>query len=176
MSEYSFEKIVNHAKNSGFVFQGSEIYGGLSNTWDFGPLGVELKNNIIITRLSKERYESLEKDWNEIIDLKIVWMNHSINTNKNIIIKLNLSMIMKYIYFCFFPMIRSLKTEELIFQSSDSTYTFFVAPNQYDDFVGLLAKYKKAGHHFMWFYPVEKNHIPELPPELEKNIRMIYPD
>ena len=46
MSEYSFEKIVNHAKNSGFVFQGSEIYGGLSNTWDFGPLGVELKNNI----------------------------------------------------------------------------------------------------------------------------------
>ena len=46
MGEYSFEKIVNHAKNSGFVYQGSEIYGGLSNTWDFGPLGVELKNNI----------------------------------------------------------------------------------------------------------------------------------
>lgn len=46
MSEYSFEKIVNHAKNSGFVYQGSEIYGGLSNTWDFGPLGSELKNNI----------------------------------------------------------------------------------------------------------------------------------
>lgn len=46
MSEFSFEKIVNHAKNSGFVYQGSEIYGGLSNTWDFGPLGVELKNNI----------------------------------------------------------------------------------------------------------------------------------
>lgn len=66
--------------------------------------------------------------------------------------------------------------EEMIFQTSDSTYTFFVAPNQYDDFVGLLAKYKKAGHQFMWFYPVEKNHLPELPPELEKNIRMIYPD
>ena len=48
MGEYSFEKIVNHAKNSGFVYQGSEIYGGLSNTWDFGPLGVELKNNIKI--------------------------------------------------------------------------------------------------------------------------------
>ncbi|MFV0552232.1 MAG: glycine--tRNA ligase [Anaerorhabdus sp.] len=46
MTEKTFEKIVNHAKNSGFVFQGSEIYGGLSNTWDFGPLGVELKNNI----------------------------------------------------------------------------------------------------------------------------------
>lgn len=41
-----FETIVNHAKNSGFVFQGSEIYGGLSNTWDFGPLGSQLKENI----------------------------------------------------------------------------------------------------------------------------------
>jgi len=41
-----FETIVNHAKNSGFVFQGSEIYGGLANTWDFGPLGVLLKENI----------------------------------------------------------------------------------------------------------------------------------
>lgn len=43
---YSFETIVNHAKNSGFVFQGSELYGGLANTWDFGPLGVQLKENI----------------------------------------------------------------------------------------------------------------------------------
>jgi len=42
----NFETIVNHAKNSGFVFQGSEIYGGLANTWDFGPLGIELKDNI----------------------------------------------------------------------------------------------------------------------------------
>ncbi len=44
--EKTFDKIVSHAKSSGFVFQGSEIYGGLSNTWDFGPLGVELKDNI----------------------------------------------------------------------------------------------------------------------------------
>lgn len=44
--DIKFEKIVNHAKNSGFVFQGSEIYGGLANTWDFGPLGVLLKENI----------------------------------------------------------------------------------------------------------------------------------
>ena len=43
---YTFETIVNHAKNSGFVFQGSELYGGLANTWDFGPLGVQLKENI----------------------------------------------------------------------------------------------------------------------------------
>lgn len=41
-----FETIVTHAKISGFVYQGSEIYGGLSNTWDFGPLGVLLKENI----------------------------------------------------------------------------------------------------------------------------------
>lgn len=43
---YTFETIVNHAKNSGFVFQGSELYGGLANTWDFGPLGTLLKENI----------------------------------------------------------------------------------------------------------------------------------
>lgn len=40
------EKLVSFAKTQGFVYQGSEIYGGLANTWDFGPLGVELKNNI----------------------------------------------------------------------------------------------------------------------------------
>ncbi|MGG1628804.1 glycine--tRNA ligase [Rossellomorea sp. NRS-1567] len=42
----SMEKVVNLAKHRGFVFPGSEIYGGLANTWDYGPLGVELKNNI----------------------------------------------------------------------------------------------------------------------------------
>ncbi len=41
-----FDEIVNHLVTSGFVYQGSEIYGGLSNSWDFGPLGAELKNNI----------------------------------------------------------------------------------------------------------------------------------
>ncbi|MCD7951080.1 MAG: glycine--tRNA ligase [Erysipelotrichaceae bacterium] len=40
------DKLIAHAKNSGFVFQGSEIYDGLANTWDYGPLGVEMKNNI----------------------------------------------------------------------------------------------------------------------------------
>lgn len=40
------EKIVSLAKRRGFVFPGSEIYGGLANTWDFGPLGLMLKNNI----------------------------------------------------------------------------------------------------------------------------------
>ncbi|MGL5041536.1 MAG: glycine--tRNA ligase [Culicoidibacterales bacterium] len=40
------EDIVNFSKNQGFIYQGSEIYGGLANTWDYGPLGSELKNNI----------------------------------------------------------------------------------------------------------------------------------
>ena len=44
--EYSMEKIVTFLKEKGFVFQGSEIYGGLANAWDYGPLGVELENNI----------------------------------------------------------------------------------------------------------------------------------
>ena len=39
----TMEKILSLAKNRGFVFQGSEIYGGLANTWDYGPLGIELK-------------------------------------------------------------------------------------------------------------------------------------
>ncbi len=46
MSKITMEELVNYAKNYGFVFQGSEIYGGLANTWDYGPLGVELKNNL----------------------------------------------------------------------------------------------------------------------------------
>ena len=42
----NMEKIVNLCKNRGYVYPGSEIYGGLANTWDYGPLGVELKNNV----------------------------------------------------------------------------------------------------------------------------------
>ncbi len=45
-TEKSMEKIVAFCKNRGYVFAGSEIYGGLANTWDYGPLGVELKNNV----------------------------------------------------------------------------------------------------------------------------------
>ena len=44
--EKSMEKIVSLAKARGFVYPGSEIYGGLANTWDYGNLGVELKNNV----------------------------------------------------------------------------------------------------------------------------------
>ena len=46
MKDISMEKIVNLCKQYGFVFPGSEIYDGFANTWDFGPVGVELKNNI----------------------------------------------------------------------------------------------------------------------------------
>ena len=44
--EKTMEKIVALAKGRGFVFPGSEIYGGLANSWDYGPLGVEFKNNV----------------------------------------------------------------------------------------------------------------------------------
>ena len=45
-TEKTMEKIVALCKNRGFIFAGSEIYGGLANTWDYGPIGVELKNNV----------------------------------------------------------------------------------------------------------------------------------
>ena len=46
MQKINLEELVAFLKEQGFVFQGSEIYGGLANAWDYGPLGVELKNNI----------------------------------------------------------------------------------------------------------------------------------
>ncbi len=45
-TEKTMEKIVAFCKNRGFVYSGSEIYGGLANAWDYGPLGVEMKNNV----------------------------------------------------------------------------------------------------------------------------------
>ena len=44
--EKTMDKVVALCKNRGFIFQGSEIYDGLANTWDYGPLGVEFKNNV----------------------------------------------------------------------------------------------------------------------------------
>ena len=46
MNQLTMEKLVNYCKQYGFIFQGSEIYGGLANTWDYGPLGVLLKDNV----------------------------------------------------------------------------------------------------------------------------------
>ncbi len=46
MEKLTMDKLVNYCKQYGFIFQGSEIYGGLANTWDYGPLGKELKENV----------------------------------------------------------------------------------------------------------------------------------
>ena len=65
MSTMTMEKLVNYCKQYGFIFQGSEIYGGLANTWDYGPLGSRLKNNIKDTwrkRFIQERSNSYEVD------------------------------------------------------------------------------------------------------------------
>ena len=59
MNEVTMQDLVALCKGRGFVFPGSEIYGGLANTWDYGPLGVELKNNI-------KKYSVLEKSMRTI--------------------------------------------------------------------------------------------------------------
>lgn len=59
MSNLTMEKLVNYCKQYGFIFQGSEIYGGLSNTWDYGPVGVEFKNNVKKAWLKKFIQESI---------------------------------------------------------------------------------------------------------------------
>ena len=64
-TEKTMEKIVSLCKNRGFIFAGSEIYGGLANTWDYGPLGARIKNNVKDTwrkRFIQERKNSYEVD------------------------------------------------------------------------------------------------------------------
>ena len=65
MAEKTMEKIVALCKTRGYIFPGSEIYGGLANTWDYGPLGTRLKNNIKDAwrkRFIQERKNSYEVD------------------------------------------------------------------------------------------------------------------
>ena len=65
MNELKMEDIVNFCKQYGFIFQGSEIYGGLANTWDYGPLGSRLKNNVKDAwrkRFIQERLNAYEVD------------------------------------------------------------------------------------------------------------------
>lgn len=65
MSNISMEKMVNLCKQYGFIYQGSEIYGGLANTWDYGPLGTRLKNNVKDAwrkRFIQERKNAYELD------------------------------------------------------------------------------------------------------------------
>ena len=88
-SEKTMEKIVALCKNRGFVYAGSEIYGGLSNTWDYGPLGVEFKNNVKKAWLKKFVQES---PYNVGLDSAIlmnpqVWVasGHVVNFNDPLI-------------------------------------------------------------------------------------------
>ena len=65
MKDNNMEKMVNYAKNYGYIYQGSEIYGGLANTWDYGPLGSRLKNNVKDAwrkRFIQERANAYELD------------------------------------------------------------------------------------------------------------------
>ncbi len=65
MEKLTMDKLVNYCKQYGFIFQGSEIYGGLANTWDYGPLGSRLKNAVKDTwrkRFIQERPNAYEVD------------------------------------------------------------------------------------------------------------------
>ena len=68
-SEKTLDMIVNLCKNRGYVYAGSEIYGGLANAWDYGPLGVEFKNNVKKAWLKKFVQES---DYNVGLDAAIL--------------------------------------------------------------------------------------------------------
>ncbi|MCS4537023.1 glycine--tRNA ligase [Mycoplasma sp. CSL7475-4] len=87
--EKNINTLINHLKSSGFVFQGSEIYGGLANTWDYGPLGATLKDNI--EQVWKRFFIQSEKN-NFLLDSKIlmnpqVWVTsgHVVNFNDPLI-------------------------------------------------------------------------------------------
>lgn len=64
--------------------------------------------------------------------------------------------------------------EEILFQKSQGSFTYFVAPNQYDDFVDLLTRFQETGSPFLWFYPSSAGRDPELPPALERCIDIIH--
>lgn len=64
--------------------------------------------------------------------------------------------------------------EEPLLAGAAGTVTYFVSPNQYDDFVRLVKKYQDAGKEYVWFYPAEGSKEPELPPELAEHIRVIH--
>jgi len=69
MKNLTMERLVSYAKDNGFIFAGSEIYGGLANSWDYGPLGVMLKNNIRDAWIKKFIQEC---PYNEIIESSIL--------------------------------------------------------------------------------------------------------
>ncbi len=74
MSNISMDKMVNLCKQYGFIYQGSEIYGGLANTWDYGPLGTRLKNNVKDAwrkRFIQERKNAYELDADILMHPKV---------------------------------------------------------------------------------------------------------
>ena len=74
MEKITMEKMVNLCKQYGFIFQGSEIYDGLANTWDYGPLGSRLKNNIKDAwrkRFIQERHNAYEVDADILMHPKV---------------------------------------------------------------------------------------------------------
>lgn len=71
MIENKFEKVVAFAKQRGFVFQSSEIYGGLSSCYDFGPLGVELKNNV-----KRAWWKKMVQERNDVVGLDSAILMH----------------------------------------------------------------------------------------------------
>lgn len=73
-NKISMEELTNFCKQYGFIFQGSEIYGGLANTWDYGPLGSRLKNNIKDAwrkRFIQERQNAYEVDCDILMHPKV---------------------------------------------------------------------------------------------------------
>lgn len=74
MSNVNMDKMVNLCKQYGFIYQGSEIYGGLANTWDYGPLGTRLKNNVKDAwrkRFIQERKNAYELDADILMHPKV---------------------------------------------------------------------------------------------------------
>ncbi len=74
MENITMEKMVNLCKQYGFIFQGSEIYDGLANTWDYGPLGSRLKNNVKDAwrkRFIQERQNAYELDADILMHPKV---------------------------------------------------------------------------------------------------------
>ena len=72
MAADRLETIVQLAKRRGFVYPSSEIYGGLRASWDYGPLGVELKNNV-----KRQWWRSMVQGREDVVDRKSTRLNSS---------------------------------------------------------------------------------------------------
>ena len=74
MEKLTMERLVSYCKQNGIIFQGSEIYGGLSNTWDYGPLGIRIKNSVKDAwrkRFIQERANAYELDADILMHPKV---------------------------------------------------------------------------------------------------------